>query len=69
MGTWYENKPLLNTFILIMVIAFVMFMFQRSTQIGRWGLVIFLTAGTLIMIRGVVRITMRMRERRANAKK
>ncbi len=69
MGTWYENKPLLNTFILIMVIAFVMFMFQRSTQIGRWGLVIFLTSGTLIMIRGVVRITMRMRERSANAKK
>ena len=69
MGTWYENKPLLNTFILIMVIAFVMFMFQRSTQIGRWGLVIFLTSGTLIMIRGVVRITMRMRERSANVKK
>ena len=69
MGTWYENRFLLNTFILIMVVAFVMFMFQRSTQIGRWGLVIFLTSGTLIMIRGVVRITMRMRERSANAKK
>lgn len=69
MGTWYENKPLLNTFILIMAIAFVVFIVQRPTQIGRWGLVIFLTAGTLIMIRGVVRITMRMRERRANSKK
>ena len=62
MGTWYENKPLLNIFILIMVAAFVIFMFQRSTEIGHWGLAIFLTAGTLIMIRGVVRITMRMRK-------
>ena len=62
MGTWYENKTLLNIFILIMVVAFVIFMLQRSTEIGRWGLAIFLTAGTLIMIRGVVRITMRMRK-------
>ena len=62
MGTWYENKALLNIFILIMVVAFVIFMFKRSTEIGQWGLAIFLSAGTLIMIRGVVRITMRMRK-------
>ena len=69
MGTCYENKALLNTFILIMVVAFTVYMFQRSTQIGRWGLVIFLTSGTLIMIRGVVRITMRMRKGSASVKK
>lgn len=69
MGTWYENKVLLNTFITIMVVSFLMFIVQRSTPIGRWGLVIFLTAGTMIMIRGVVRITMRMRKSSANAKK
>ena len=67
MGTWYENKILLNTFILIMVVAFAVYIFQRSTEIGQWGLVIFLTSGTLIMVRGVVRITMRMRK--GNAKK
>ncbi|MDE0042257.1 MAG: hypothetical protein OXT74_09490 [Candidatus Poribacteria bacterium] len=69
MATWYENRILLNTFILIMVVAFAIYMYQRSTEIGRWGLVIFLTSGTLIMIRGVVRITMRMRKGSANAKK
>ena len=69
MGTWYENKILLNTFILIMVVAFAACVFQRSAAIGQWGLVIFLTSGTLIMIRGVVRITMRMRKGGANAKK
>lgn len=62
MGTWYENKILLNTFILIMIVAFAVYMYQRSTEIGQWGLVIFLTSGTLIMIRGIVRITMRMRK-------
>lgn len=69
MTTWYENKILLNTFILIMVVAFAVYIFQRSAEIGQWGLVIFLTSGTLIMIRGVVRITMRMRKGSANAKK
>ena len=69
MGIWYENKTLLNTFILIMVIAFMMYMLQRSTHIGQWGLIIFLGAGTLIMIRGVVRITMRMRKSGISAKK
>jgi len=69
MGTWYENKTLLNTFILIMAIAFMTYMLQRSTYIGRWGLVIFLAAGTLIVIRGVVRITMRMRKSGVSAKK
>jgi len=60
MGTWYENKTLLNTFILIMVIAFMTCMLQRSTHIGQWGLGIFIGVGTLIIIRGVARITMRM---------
>ena len=69
MGTWYENRILLNTFIIIMVVAFAVYVYQRSGEIGRWGLVIFLTSGTLIMIRGVVRITMRMRKRGADAKK
>ena len=57
MYKWYENTTLLNTFIILMLInAFVHFFL-------RWkiGLPLLLIFGTLIMVRGVIKITMRMR--------
>ncbi len=61
MKKWYENKTLLNAAILIMIVGFIAYMLRQPPQMKQLGLVIFLTAGTLIMIRGVVKITMRMR--------
>ena len=61
MQTWYTNKVLLNTLILIMVVAFIGY-FHPSPQIKQWGLIVFLVAGTMVMIRGVVKITMGMRK-------
>jgi F0F1-type ATP synthase assembly protein I len=61
MQKWYANKVLLNTLILIMVVGFMGYLLRPSLQIERLGLVIFLIAGTLVMIRGVVKITMGMR--------
>ncbi len=62
MQKWYANKVLLNTLILIMVVGFMGYILQPSLQIEQLGLVVFLTAGTLVMIRGVVKITMGMRK-------
>lgn len=62
MQKWYTNKILLNTLILIMVVGFVGYLFRPSVQIKQLGLIIFLVAGTLVMIRGVVKITMGMRK-------
>ena len=61
MKKWYENKTLLNAAILIMIVGFIAYILRQPPQMNQLGLVIFLTAGTLIMIRGVVKITMRMR--------
>ena len=61
MKKWYENKILLNAAILIMIVGFIAYILQQPPQMKQLGLVIFLTVGTLIMIRGVVKITMGMR--------
>lgn len=57
MQKWYENRTLLNAFIVLMVVSFIVYFFFR----GEWGLPLFLAFGAAIMIRGVVKITMRMR--------
>ena len=62
MQKWYTNKVLLNTLILIMVIAFIAYVFRPSPQIKQLGLIVFLVVGTMVMIRGVVKITMGMRK-------
>ena len=61
MQKWYTNKILLNTLIFIMVVAFIGYLLP-SPQIKQLGLIVFLVAGTLVMIRGVVKITMGMRK-------
>ena len=60
MQKWYENKKLLNTFIFLMCISFVAYFFFH----WGWGLPLFLCGGTAIMVRGVVKITMRMRRKK-----
>lgn len=62
MKKWYTNKTLLNTFIAIMIVGFIGFLFPHSPQTKLVGIIVFLTAGTLIMVRGVVKITMGMRK-------
>ncbi len=62
MQKWYTNKVLLNTLILIMVVGFMGYLLRPSLQIKQLGLIIFLFVGTLVMIRGVVKITMGMRK-------
>ncbi|MCZ6676551.1 MAG: hypothetical protein O7E52_04800 [Candidatus Poribacteria bacterium] len=64
MGKWYANKVILNALILIMCVGFMAYMFKQSPQIEQAGIVIFLAAGTLVMVRGVVKITMGMRRMR-----
>ena len=61
MKKWVENKTLLNAAILIMVVGFIAYMLRQPPQMKQLGLVIFLIAGTLIMVRGIIKITMRMR--------
>lgn len=61
MQKWYTNKILLNTLIFIMIVGFIGYLLP-SPQIKQLGLIIFLVAGTLVMIRGVVKITMGMRK-------
>lgn len=61
MQKWYTNKVLLNTLILIMIVGFIGY-FYPSPQIKQLGLIVFLVAGTMVMIRGVVKIMMGMRK-------
>lgn len=61
MGKWYVSKVILNALILIMVVGFMAYMFRPSAPIQQVGIVLFLTAGTAVMVRGVVKITMGMR--------
>ncbi|MYE90612.1 hypothetical protein F4X33_16630 [Candidatus Poribacteria bacterium] len=61
MQKWYANKILLNTLIFIMIVGFIGYLLP-SHQIKQWGLIIFLVAGTMVMIRGVVKITMNIRK-------
>ncbi len=60
MQHWYENRKLLNTFIVVMCAGFIAYLFLG----WRWGVPLFLGSGTAIMVRGVVKITMRMRRRK-----
>lgn len=62
MQKWYTNKILLNTLILIMVVGFIGYVLRPSLQIKQLGLIVFLIAGTLVMIRGIVKITMGIRK-------
>ena len=62
MQKWYTNKILLNALILIMVVGFIGYALRPSLQIKQLGLIVFLIAGTLVMIRGVVKITMGIRK-------
>ena len=57
MHKWYENTTLLNTLIVLMTISAVVYFFLQWNI----GLPLLLIFGTLIMIRGVIKITMRMR--------
>jgi predicted membrane channel-forming protein YqfA (hemolysin III family) len=61
MQKWYTNKILLNTLIFIMVVGFIGYLLP-SPQIKQLGLIVFLVAGTMVMIRGVVKITIGMRK-------
>ncbi len=61
MQKWYTNKILLNTLIFIMIVGFIGYLLP-SPQIKQLGLIVFLVAGTMVMIRGVVKITMGMRK-------
>ena len=61
MQKWYTNKVLLNTLISIMIVGFIGYLLP-SPQIKQLGLIIFLIAGTMVMIRGVVKITMGIRK-------
>ena len=61
MQKWYTNKVLLNTLIFIMVVGFIGYLLP-SPQIKQLGLIVFLIAGTMVMIRGVVKITIGMRK-------
>lgn len=62
MQTWYTNKVLLNTLILIMVVGFMGYLLRPAAQIKQLGLIVFLVAGTIVMIRGVVKIMMGIRK-------
>ena len=64
MQKWYENRTLLNTAVALMAAAFIAYFFLQ----WHWGMPLFLALGTAIMIRGIVRITMRMRAKAAKQK-
>ena len=61
MQKWYTNKVLLNTLILIMIVGFIGYLLP-SPEIKKLGLIVFLIAGTMVMIRGVVKISMGLRK-------
>ncbi|MYB95525.1 hypothetical protein F4054_22000 [Candidatus Poribacteria bacterium] len=65
MQKWYENRKLLNTFIASMCVSFITYFFFQ----WKWGLPLTLFLGTAIMVRGVVKITMRMRMNRGKNEK
>lgn len=69
MQKWHTNKVLLNALIFVMVIGFMGYLLRPSIQIKQLGLIIFLVAGTLVMIRGVVKITMGMRKTRRESQR
>ena len=60
MQKWYENTTLLNIFIVFMVVCVFSYFFYQ----WKMGLYLFLFSGTVIMVRGVTKITIRMRNRK-----
>ena len=62
MDKWYISVTVLNVLALIMLMGFLAYFFQPSPLVKRLGLIFFLTAGTLVMVRGVVKITMGMQK-------
>ena len=63
MEKWYVSKTVLNGLAIIVLIGFLAYVFQPSPLVKRLGLIFFLTAGTLVMVRGVIKITMGMEKR------
>ena len=64
MDKWYVSKTVLNGLAIVMLIGFLAYFVQPSPLVKRLALVFFLTAGTLVMVRGVVKITMGMQKGR-----
>ena len=64
MDKWYVSKTVLNGLAIVMLIGFLAYFVQPSPLVKRLGLVFFLTAGTLVMVRGVVKINMGMQKGR-----
>ena len=60
MQQWYENRKLLNTLIVLTCAGFVAYFFFQQ----HWGLPLFLGSGTAVMVRGITKITMQMRNRK-----
>jgi len=65
MQKWYENRTFLNTAAVLTCIGLTAYLGFDST----WGLPLFLSGGTAIMVRGVVKITTRMRTHRGTDEK
>lgn len=65
MDKWYVSKTVLNGLAIVMLIGFLAYFFLPSPLVKRLGLIFFLTAGTLVMVRGVVKITMGMQKGRS----
>jgi hypothetical protein len=63
MEKWYISKAFLNTLLVIMAVGFIAYFLRQPARVPQLGLVIFLAAGTLIMVRGVLKITMGMRQK------
>ena len=64
MDKWYVSKTVLNGLAIVMLIGFLAYFVQPSPLVKRLGLVFFLISGTLVMVRGVVKITMGMQKGR-----
>ena len=62
MEKWYISVTVLNVLAIIMLIGFLAYFIQPSPLVERLGLILFLAAGTLVMVRGVAKITMGMQK-------
>jgi predicted RND superfamily exporter protein len=62
MEKWYVRKALLTALVLTTLLGFLAYLFHSAPQIKRLGLVIFLTGGALVLVRGIIKITMGMRQ-------
>ena len=64
MEKWYVSKALLTALVLTTLLGFLAYLFLPAPQSKRLGLVIFLTGGALVLVRGIIKITMGMRKQR-----